>query len=135
MILHPYYLDLRVPGLGVRAVLGCPPRAVATRPAPAGHAGHGGPLLVTCPCMGEHCHVSPNTALVPTMSAPAALPPARPPVGAEVAAEPAQAVGKQGLGFGSAFSSISGNALCSSLIELTKKFRVFCHFILNFELN
>ena len=79
--------------------------------------------------------MSPHTALVPTMSAPAALPPARPPVGAEVAAEPAQAVGKQGLGFGSAFSSISGNALCSSLIELTKKFRVFCHFILNFELN
>ena len=117
MILHPYYLDLRVPQLGVREVLGCPPRAEATRPAPAGHAGHGGLLQVTCPCMGGHCHVAPhNTALVPTMSAPAALPPARPPVGAEVAAEPAQAVGKQGPGFGSTFSSISGSSLCSSLI-------------------
>ena len=118
MILHPYYLDLRVPGLGVRAVLGCPPRAVATRPAPAGHTGDGGLLRVTWPCMGGYCHVSQhNTALVPTMSAPAALPPARPPVGAEVAAEAAQAVGKQGPGCRSAFSSISGNALCSSLID------------------
>ena len=66
----------------------------------------------TLPRGSTHC-----TALVPTMSAPAALPPARPPVGAEVAAEPAQAVGKQGLGVGSAFSSISGSGLCSSLIN------------------